>query len=293
MTRTLPLLCALLLVWADARGQQSYDYEAGSGSEETLDADLDLGLGSVQLRAASGRAPVIAIEGTIADEELTPLFSYDATGAYAEVVFEVNPDDGISIGGLRGAERNRWSIAVSDRVMLDLDFALGVGEADLDLTGLRVERLDLSSGMARTRVRFAEPNPVPMKMLSVEAGMAPVEMQGLGNARFERFEFEGGMGSFRLDFSGDALLAGAEADIEVGMGKLHLVLPDDGAVVLIAPDSWVSRIRIPNGYTKESEGVWHSPAVRDADDALRIEVEAGMGSIECVLASDAGVGSGE
>lgn len=289
-----PALSLLLAAWVlpapevHARmQQQSYTFEASAGDERSLEASLDIGLGSVRLRAMNDRAFIFRAEGVLRDEALRPSFEYDADGAHGEVVLDVDTGEGVSLGGLRGAEENRWALFVSDDVTLDLDLALGVGEADLDLTGLRVERFEVATGMARTRVLFDRPNAVPMKMLSVEAGMAPVELLGLGNARFERLEFEGGMGSFRLDFSGDAFLAGARADIEVGMAKLHLVLPDNKPVVLVAPDSWVSRVRIPNGYIKHDEGVWHSPSVRDPSDALRIEVEAGMGSIECVLASDA------
>ncbi|MEM6782261.1 MAG: hypothetical protein AAF624_00815 [Bacteroidota bacterium] len=293
MTRIVPFLLLVVAAFqaleAQARiqQQQAYTFEAGSGDERTLEAVLDIGLGSVRLERMDGRTPVFRAEGTLRDEALRPSFEYDFDGAHGEILLDVDSDDGVSLGGLRGADQNRWALFVSDDVTLDLDLSLGVGEADLDLTNLSVERFEVSTGMARTRVRFDRPNEVPMAMLSIEAGMAPVELLGLGNARFERLQFEGGMGSFRLDFSGDAFVRGARAHIEVGMAKLHLILPDDEPVVLMAPDSWVSRVRIPNGYVKHDEGVWHSPSVRDPSDALRIEVEAGMGSIECVLASDA------
>lgn len=276
------LVLALAALPVLAAFTERYYFEVPRQGEASLHADLDLALGRVVVGKAE---PGFLFQAEVAleDEGMVPEMTYerDGTTGHLNLGFESGgkSGNGLTVRGFNIPEENEWLLFFSDRVALDLAFELGMTEAELDLTGLRVEQLSVESGMAKTVLAFEELNPVTMANLSIEAGMTKFVGRKLGNARFEHFTLEGGAGSFELDFTGGPLPAGAEAEIEVGVSSLHVVLPQDAPVILYAPDSWLARVEVPNGFVKRGKGLWHSERVQREEDAFVIRIEAGMGSV--------------
>lgn len=276
------LLLVLVALPALAAFTERYYFEVPHERETALHADLELALGHVAVGKAEA-GYLFQAEVALEDKDMVPEMHYEREGhvGHLSLGFESGGkgENGLTVRGFKVPEDNEWLVFFSDRVPLDLSFELGMAEADLDLTGLRVEQLSVESGMAKTRLAFEEPNPVAMGSLDIDAGMTKFEGVKLGNARFEQFSFEGGAGSFLLDFTGGPLPEGAEADIEVGMSSLQVILPQDVPVVLYAPDSWLAQVEVPNGYVKRGKGLWHSGQVRDEDDAFTVRIEAGLGKV--------------
>lgn len=276
------LLLGLAAIPALAALADRFTFDVPREGEERMEATLSLSLGTIEVGAApAGR--LITAEIELDDDRLVPALDTQRRGNTARVRlgFEEGTNTSVSWRGLRNRSRNHWIVGLSREIPLDLTFDLGLAEVDMDLTGLRVERLNVSAGMSTTRLAFAERNPVVMSHLAVDAGASRFTAEGLGNARFERLSFTGGAGSFTLDFNGAHLPAGARADIDVGVSRLRIMLPDDKAVVLHAPDSWLTRVDVPNGYTRASRGVWHSAHVREASEAFHMHINAGMGRVIC------------
>lgn len=277
------LLAALAALPALAAFTERYYFEVPHERETTLDARFDLALGHVEIGKAEP-GYLFQAEVALEDEEMVPGLDYRREGhtGHLTLGFESGSkgERGLTVRGFRVPEENEWLLFFSDAVPLRLAFELGMADAELDLTGLQVERLAVESGMASTRLAFDTPNPVVMEELRVDAGMARFHGERLGNARFERFHFEGGAGSFDLDFSGAAPLPGARADLNIGMATLRVALPEGVPVVLHTPESWLARVEVPNGYVKRGKGLWHSEHVRaNASDAFVVNIEAGMGKV--------------
>lgn len=271
------------LAWAVM--DDTYFFEAPHDGETALEAELELALGQIHLRRNDGPA-LFEAEVRLKSDDVRPRFDFETDGRTGKVWLGLDGEGkskGFKIKGFDVPEGNAWDLFLSDEVTLDLDLDVGMAAADLDLTGLRVRRLGLDCGMAEATLRFGEANPVVAERLEIDAGMAQFKALGLGNARFERFEFDGGAGEFMLDFTGGALPAGARADVEVGMAKLEVIVPKDRPIVLHAPDSWLAKVVVPNGYTKRGEGVWHSASVRserDAERAFQLHIEAAAGKVD-------------
>lgn len=277
------LLAALVALPALAALTERYYFEVPHERETSLEARFDLALGHVEVGKAEP-GYLFQAEVALEDDEMVPGLAYRREGRTGrlELGFESGSkgERGLTVRGFRVPEENEWLLFFSDAVPLRLAFELGMADADLDLTGLRVERLTVESGMATTRLAFDAPNPVVMEELRVDAGMARFHGQRLGNARFERFHFEGGAGSFDLDFSGAPLPPGARADLKVGMATLSVALPEGVPVVLRAPESWLARVEIPTDYVKRGKGLWHSEQVgANTDEAFVVNIEAGMGKV--------------
>lgn len=283
--RALLIGLALVALPALAAVTEHYFFEfAGKGREELLEGRFDLALGRVQIgRAEEGF--LFQAEVTLEDDDVAPAMQAETDGRTAHVALGFDSGkggQGRTVRRLRPPEENQWLLFFSDRIPLDLAFDLGMVNGDLDFTGFRVRRLQIESGMAETRLAFGAPNPIEMEALAVDAGMARFHGERLGNARFRRFSFNGGAGSFTLDLGGGPLPPGAEAEIKVGMSSLRVQLPERTPVVLHTPDSWLTRVEIPDGYVKRGKGTWHSEQVRDEAAALHVRIEAGVGRVTVV-----------
>lgn len=283
LRRPLPILVAALVALPVlAAVTERYYFEVPHEDETALDAAFDLALGRVEVGTAEP-GYLFQAEVALEDDAMEPGLTYarDGRRGRLQLGFESGGKDnvGLTVRGFKVPEDNEWLLFFSDEVPLRLAFELGMAEADLDFTGLRVERLSVESGMARATLAFDEPNPVVMDVLEIDAGMSRFEGRRLGNARFEQFTLEGGAGSFDLDFTGGPLPPGARADLSVGMASLQVTLPADAPVVLYAPDSWLARVEVPNGFVKRGKGLWHSERVAREADAFVVRIDAGMGKV--------------
>jgi len=276
------LAIAVPAVAALIASQHSFEVERERGDRRVAGV-FNLALGNVSISEAP-RGVLFKAEVESDDEELKPTFDVqrrDGT-VHLELGFASGSrSTGVSWRNFRNRGSNTWNLYFDTRTPLDLRFDLGLSESDLDLTGFRVERLEISAGMATTRLAFDEPNPVVMERLSIDAGAARFTGEQLGNARFRQLSFKGGAGSFSLDFTGASLPHGARADIDVGVSRLRIRLPEDKAVVLHAPDSWLARVDVPVGYISQGGGIWHSARVRNPTDAFQLHINAGVGRVTC------------
>src|SRR5690606_34948368 len=252
------------------------------GEAEAVEADLDIALGAVRVAPAEEDA-LFQAEVDLTSARLRPRFEGDVAGGRARVALSLGGEE-VSLRGVRATRGNTWRLYFSERAPVALDLSLGAAEADLDFTGVPLSRLALDCGMARATLRFEAPNPTEMTRLAISAGLSNFEARGLGHARFAALDFEGGAGEFTLDFSGDALQPGATASVDVGMASLTLVLPAAHPVVLDAPASFMTHVEVPPALTKLGAGRWATAGAEADARALRIDVDAGPGTVRVRLA---------
>ena len=55
---------------------------------------------------------------------------------------------------LRGDVQRSWDFALNPEIAIDLEAALAVGEADLDLSGLRLSALKVGTAVSHARIRL-------------------------------------------------------------------------------------------------------------------------------------------
>jgi hypothetical protein len=178
---------------------------------------------------------------------------------------------------IEGKEGSRASIALSREVPLDLTLQFGAGDADIDLGGMRLRKLDLSTGASETKLRFSAPNPISAEEVELRAGAAELTVSGLGNVRAEHLSFEGGVGSTTLDFSGEWNRS-ATATVQMGVGSVTLRLPRDLGVRINRSSSFLSSFDAP-GLVKR-DGSYFSSNWDSAAHRLTVDINAAFGSID-------------
>jgi hypothetical protein len=180
-------------------------------------------------------------------------------------------------------DENRWDIVLSNRYTTEMDIAIGACEADFDLGALPLQYFDFRVGAADAVIDFSRPNPLEADELSLKAGAASLEINHLGNAAFRRFSFDGGLGKYTLDFSGDFRLR-ARADVNVGMGHMTIIIPPDLPVRISTDENLLSSIEFKNRKpVHDDEDYYESEDFRDANRRLDLDISVGLGSVEIIF----------
>jgi uncharacterized protein DUF2154 len=268
-------LAALLAAGAaEAQTMRSVTSARQLSGERRLDVEVQYGAGHLRVEPArAGSGLLYRLEMRYDQDHFQPLTTYERESGRLRLGLEGRRRRG---GDMRVDREHRAEVTLSPQVAMDLELEFGAGEAEVELGGLALENLQLSTGASETTVRFSEPNRVAARRVAIEAGAAEIRVEKLGNARAERFEFEGGLGEAVLDFSG-AWSRSATASVEMGIGSLTLRLPR-GLGVRITKDSFLTSFDAP-GMTKRGNA-WYSRDYEDARHKLDLSIDAAIGSIE-------------
>ena len=176
---------------------------------------------------------------------------------------------------LKRREAGQLELELARGVPMDLDLEFGAVKADIDLGGLALTDLDLSTGASESFVDVSEPNPLEMGTASFEAGAAEFSVHGLGNLNAERIELDAGVGSITIGLEG-RWRRDAEVSIDMGLGSLELVVPE-GLGIRLRKDSFLTSLD-SEGLIKRGD-VYESPDFADAEHRVVIDIDAAFGSI--------------
>ncbi|HQV95550.1 MAG TPA: toast rack family protein [Anaerolineales bacterium] len=236
-----------------------------SGDEVSDETRLSLSFGAGSLTLSPGAKNLV--DGTIVYnvEDLKPEIIED--GAQIEInqrnFKKLPPFDGM---------KNEWDLQLGSSPM-ELEISAGAYEGNFELGGLALTNLTINDGAADVSLSFSELNLAEMSEFNYSTGASDVRMEGLANANFERFIFNGGAGNYTLDFSGD-LQRDATVSVDCGLSDLTLIVPP-GVNVVVTIDSALADINVGDGWSQKG-----SVYSQEGDGpALTIIVNMGGGEI--------------
>jgi len=118
--------------------------------------------------------------------------------------------------------------------------------------------------------------------MDIDAGASSIDFYTLGNANFERFSFDGGAGSFSLDFRGEAYSGTVHISVDIGVGSADVTLPKGIPVQLeVSGSGFLSSIDIHNNDLDEvDEDIFESEDFDSADTRIIMELNVALGSID-------------
>jgi hypothetical protein len=120
--------------------------------------------------------------------------------------------------------RNQWDLKLSDATPLALTIEAGAYNGDYDLGGLRLRELNISQGAAQTTYDFSKPNPESLERLTFSSGASTATLRNLANANAAALSFDGGAGTYALDFGGQ-LARSADVEITGGASTYTIRIP--------------------------------------------------------------------
>jgi len=244
-------------------------------NEKTLETTLDFAAGELELKSTHSSSNLFEGRFTFRPGKIEPEVRYSTSRTVGRLDLETH-----SIKNLFSDHtgRNEWELRFSPNVTHALDIDLGACEAKLDFSGLPIEEIEFDLGAGDCKIFFNSPNPVEMRRLEINAGASELAIFGLGNARVQKLDFDGGVGDFTLDFSGD-LEGDRHADISVGLGSIEIRFPPELGV-RVHKDGALSSVDFDPDLEEVSDGIWESSNYARAKNRLVIELSIGMGSAE-------------
>jgi len=243
--------------------------------ERELTVEVRYGVGVFRLLAAP-QGQLYRMEMRYDEDKFTPVREYLPATGVLRLGSRGQEGAHVSLGDRKRSDPPpSLDVALSPEIPVSLDLELGAVEADVDLGGLLVRRLAYKTGASRTRLRFGRPNGAECEEAVLEAGAAEFEASGLGNTNCRRLRFSGGVGDVTLDFTG-AWRRPMDADVNVGLGSLHVRLPSDVGVALQV-SRFLASLDAAN-FTRRGD-TWYSNNWATASRRLTLHVSASLGNI--------------
>jgi hypothetical protein len=175
-----------------------------------------------------------------------------------------------------------WKMYLTDGKPYFLEFNYGVGNANIDLSGLAVKNLKINTGSADVNVGYysALENQIDMDSFFVKVDLGSVNVKNLNLSRTRFVMADVGFGNMTLDFSNKPLVAN-KIKGSVGAGNLTIILPKNDTPVLVKiQDSWLCSVKIPSSLKKVAENTFANAAYsKNAKNSLVFDLDVSMGNI--------------
>lgn len=269
------LVCAVVLVTGcrvSVGPTQEFVVDEPLGGASVTDVKLGMGAGTLSVQPG---APELA----------SGVIRYNVKGwgptlkrTDSRLTIEQGSPRGLS--GLGGDVINEWELRLG-RAPMRLEVNAGAYEGSYELGGLTLAALTIKDGAAKSEVSFSAPNPGQMTKLEYETGASTVSFTGLANANFKTMEFNGGAGTYTLDFTG-ALRTDGTVRIKAGVGTVRLVVPA-GTAARVTVDGTLTDVSLEGTWVTD-EKVYQTEAAADRQaKRLNIMVEMSVGKLELVV----------
>jgi hypothetical protein len=175
-----------------------------------------------------------------------------------------------------------WKVYLTDDKPYSLDLTYGLGNANIDLSGLAIEKLKINTGSADVFVSYSSgiENKVEMDTFFVKVDMGSLSVRQLNLSRSRVVMAEVGFGNMLLDFSNRPFVTN-QIKGSVGAGNLVITLPDEDVPVLVKiNDSWLCSINPSKSLKKIGENTFANAAYgRNPKNGLTFDLEVAMGKI--------------
>jgi DUF4097 and DUF4098 domain-containing protein YvlB len=284
MMKRSPILVSLLVGLASllsAAPPENIRREFARTSEKEIAVIVDVAFGSLYIeRGAKGKIATVDYEDD-KDSEHRIDVSYDVRGEHGTLRIRSKKHSGIwnSDDSDHGGNDRRVTVVLTEDIPLTIDVELGAGKGDLDVSGLKIKELHISTGASSVNLRCEVPNPISADEIEIESGVSKFTAQNLSNINFRKLRFSGGVGSYKLDFGGTLRQSG-NVNIEVGLGSVVVTVPKQIAARLEYDDNWLSSFDLDDDFSQRRGDTYETEDFGRASERLTIRLDSGLGSVK-------------
>lgn len=223
------------------------------GTEATADVTLKFGAGKLSIEPGAEDA-LISGTATYNVADIKPEITTDSNN------IEIKQGN-LNVDGIPFISKNvvnEWKLSIGNRPV-GLAINAGAYEGTYEFGGLSIHKLDVTDGAAKVNMSFSQPNQVEMTSFRYTTGASDVTLTGLGNANVGEMTFQGGAGSYKLDFGGN-LKRDMAVKIDAGVSTVTVTIPkgvsavltsDSNLITINAGGDWVQN---GNVYTHPGSG---------------------------------------
>ena len=153
----------------------------------------------------------------------------------------------------------------------------GMGSSRLDLSGLKITGLNVSSGASDVIISYSKPNLTEMDVFEVNGGMGKIVVRNLEMARAKKVHIQNGLGETQISI-GSSCTIGTEITVEVGAGSCTITADSDVPMKIIISKSFMSSIHIPESFLQTGENIYVNPKYKTSENqSVVIFADIGIG----------------
>lgn len=241
----------------------------------SIKAVISLGAVEMNLKGVNNPEKAFKLNYDYSSSEKVPRLEYEVNGD--EGSFRLSNDHGdkhFPFPGF-GGSKDSLNLELANSVPVSLAMKFGVCDANIDLGGMKVSDAKFSTGVSSFRLDFSSPNKVSCDRLIIKSGVSSVTVENLSNARAKSVEFNGGVGSVKIDF-GEKLKEDCTVRVKTGLGSLDISIPSGVNTVIRTPESFLTSVDVA-GFYSEGGGVYRS-SVKTGPE-LKIYVDSALGGV--------------
>jgi hypothetical protein len=273
------LLAAVTLHAQDAQHRDARHVEYPRTHEKELKVIVEVSFGTFTLeRCTSDKIAVVDYQES-SDSKNKLQMSYDVSGGQGTLRIKLKESFELWDDSDHKHRDRHLCLQISDAVPVFFDVEYGAGKAMLDVTGLQVKGMQISTGASSVSLECSEPNRIVAQKISIESGVSKFTAHRLSNLNFRSLKFEGGVGTYKLDFGG-SVRQDAEISVEVGLGSIILDVPKSVPEQLFYDDNWLSSFSVDDDFDKKQSGLYQTASFDDAKERLTFHIDAGLGSVK-------------
>ncbi|MDL5045988.1 hypothetical protein QQ054_08070 [Oscillatoria amoena NRMC-F 0135] len=175
-----------------------------------------------------------------------------------------------------------WKIYLTDEKPYSLELNYGIGNSTIDLSGMAVKNLHITSASANVNVGYPTglENKVEMDTFYIKVDLGSVNVRNLNLAKTSHVVADVGFGNVMLDLSTKPTITNTIRG-SVAAGNLTILLPEDETPVYVKiKDSWLCSVKMGRSLKKIGEGTFATTSyTKDAPNALVFDLDVSMGNI--------------
>jgi len=213
------------------RGTDNRNLVSGSdvtieGQTQTKTADLKISFGGTRIIMDYNVANnANLLEASLRDKSIVHSSNFSSDGSKASIIFDKTKGSYIN---LRFDNNFKNTFHLNNAVIWNLDIDTGATDANLDLSGLKVDKLSLDVGAANTKLIMGRYN----SSLTIKAGVSNIKIE-IPQDTGIKVKLDGGLNNTNIDESGwvkrdgssyspgyDTKMYKIDANIEMGIGQL-------------------------------------------------------------------------
>ncbi|CAN5373075.1 hypothetical protein BH10BAC4_BH10BAC4_16300 [soil metagenome] len=257
---------------------------------ETIDLALKAKTGNCFIRPGQ-TSELLSIYSNQDLAEYSHIFSNEVKGSvcFIRLSLEQEGQRGVSkkisyqvFGGEEHASDKFWKVYLTDTKPYSLDLDYGLGNANVDLSGLAIKKLKINTGSADVNVAYSTgiENKVEMDTFLVKVDLGSLTVKQINLSRSKVVMAEVGFGNIFLDFSNTPnvipMVKGS-----VGAGNMIILLPEETVPVMVKiNESWLCSVNLSKSLKKISDNKYANAAyARNPKDALTFDLDVSMGKI--------------
>lgn len=240
----------------------------------------------------SHNAEILNVFSNQTEENYSHKFVKQINGKVCEVMLSLEETQSESFsqtvssrvfGGEKPAQEKFWKMYLTDTKPYALELNYGMGNANVDLSGLAVKTLRINTGSADVNIGYHTglENLVEMDTFFVKVDLGSLSAKNLSLAKPKYVVANVGFGNVMLDLSTTPTVAN-HIKGSVGAGNMVVLLPTDQAVPILVKikDSWLCSVRMPDALKKTGENTFANAAYsKDSKNALTFDLDVSLGNI--------------